>query len=401
MSVLLFKDSGAIINDYRPAVIESSDLPLPKIESWERAELPLPFDVTKFQDHSEEVFLTIAITTRSVTNWAKPSHEIAWWQQKISGGIEKTSSQLAPTSRVTVENTRTTLMVTGSDWILSFDKVRGYLVSWTHNGESLVEVDPKTRTAIFPNFWRAPTDNDRPGDIDIPGSLPYWKHYGVDCLTSQLRQFSWEKSEGDGIEIKAHTFLSPPILGWGYNVHSLYTVSNTGKLTVNIKVQPTGPSPVNIPRLGINLRLPKRLSKTKWFGLGPGESYPDKRGAQRIGIWSSTVENLATAYDVPQENGNRMETRWLKLSDDYDAGIKATLSSASQKFSWTASRHGAEALEHAKHPCDLVAEDATLLNLSAKVAGVGSAACGPGVREDLQVKVQDDEFEFVLEATQF
>ncbi|MCV5153381.1 beta-galactosidase small subunit, partial [Escherichia coli] len=49
------------------------------------------------------------------------------------------------------------------------------------------------------------------------------------------------------------------------------------------------------------------------------------------------------------------------------------------------------------HPCDLVEEDATLLRLDAKVAGVGTAACGPGVREDLLVKVEEMKFSFVLE----
>lgn len=345
--------------------------------------------------------LTIDIRSKSLSAWAKPSLEIAWWQHRISGDVKPASAPLLSTSKVATEESRTTLQILGSGWAFTFDKVRGYLVSWTRDGEPLVEADPKTGAALVPDFWRAPTDNDRPGDIDIPGSLPYWKHYGVDSLTSQLRRFIWERdATSDSIKVSAHTFLSPPILGWGYDVNAVYTISTTGSLTVSIKVHPVGPSPKTIPRLGINLRLPKRLSQAKWFGLGPGESYPDKQAAQRIGIWSSTVENLETAYDIPQENGNRMETRWLKLGNDYGAGIKATLSSAAGRFSWTAGRHSAEALEKAKHPCDLVPEGATLLNLSAKVAGVGTAACGPGVREDLRVEVQDDEFEFVLEAIQ-
>ena len=66
-------------------------------------------------------------------------------------------------------------------------------------------------------------------------------------------------------------------------------------------------------------------------------------------------------------------------------------------FSWTGTRLSDETIEKAKHPIDLVREEATLLNLSAKVAGVGSATCGPGVREDLKVKVEATSYEFVLE----
>ncbi|ETS85923.1 hypothetical protein PFICI_03948 [Pestalotiopsis fici W106-1] len=382
----------------RASLLEAGELTLPKLESWQRVELSLPFELASFKNQSDETFFTIEVTLRSATNWANPSHEIASWQGKISGQSETRTASSPATSQISAQDSRTTLKISGSGWDVSFDKVRGYLTQWNLNGEALLEIGDN-KAAIVPSFWRAPTDNDRPGDIDIPGSLPYWKHYGLDDLTSQLRHFTWKQgTDKNDVEIEAHTFLSPPILGWGYNVHVKYTIATTGKLFVNVKVRPTGPKPANIPRLGLDLRLPKRLSHAQWFGRGPGESYPDKRLAQKIGIWSSTVEDLEIPYDVPQENGNRMETRWLKLGNDYGSGIKATMTTDSQVFSWAAGRYSAKALEKAKHPCDLVPEDATLLSLSSRVAGVGSAACGPGVREDLQVKTVDDEFEFVLEA---
>jgi beta-galactosidase len=300
---------------------------------------------------------------------------------------------------ISAHDTNTKLSLAGPGWMFTFDKVRGYLVDWEFNSEHLVELDPNTRSALTYNFWRAPTDNDRPGDTKTPNSLPYWKHFGVDALTSQLRGFSAEKhAETGGFFVTTDSYLSPPVLGWGYNVHTVYTISASGSLSVKVQVKPVGPVPTSIPRLGLDLRLPKHLSQAKWFGLGPGESYPDKRLAQAIGIWSKTVDELEIPYDVPQENGNRMETRWLKLANPYGVGIKATMPSGTKLFSWTAGRHNPKAIERALHPCDLVPEEATLLNLSSKVAGVGSAACGPGVRDDLQVKVQDDEFEFLLEA---
>jgi beta-galactosidase len=46
----------------------------------------------------------------------------------------------------------------------------------------------------------------------------------------------------------------------------------------------------------------------------------------------------------------------------------------------------------------LVDGAATVLRLDAKVAGVGTGACGPAVREDLLVKTEEMKFGFVLEA---
>ncbi|KAI1848464.1 hypothetical protein JX265_008754 [Neoarthrinium moseri] len=383
------------------ALLASGDLEIPQVKPWSRAQLQLPPELGKYKDTPGEIYLTVRFALRSGVNWASDFHEIAWWQSKIFDGPKAPSVAVGPmTGAITAEDTRATLNLSGADWTLTLDKVRGYVVGWTHAGQALVEIDSNTRAAIIPAFWRAPTDNDRPGDIDIPGSLPYWKHYGVDALTSQLRQFTWKKHEATGsVEVNVHSYLSPPILGWGYRVAITYTISLAGSLSIQVKVHPEGPIPENIPRLGLNIRLPKRLSHTKWFGLGPGESYPDKKSAQRIGIWTKTVEELEYPYDVPQENGNRMDTRWLMVGDAYCAGVEATMLSGSGTFSWNAGRYSAKELENAKHPCDLVAEDATLLCLSSKVAGVGTAACGPGVRDDLQVKVEDDEFEFFLQPT--
>ncbi|KAF7556049.1 hypothetical protein G7Z17_g1748 [Cylindrodendrum hubeiense] len=216
------------------------------------------------------------------------------------------------------------------------------------------------------------------------GSLPYWKRYALDEMTSQRRSFAFDNIE-DGLRITAKTFLSPPVLDWGWNWSY----------------------PEHVPRVGLNLRANRGLDKAQWFGLGPGEAYPDKRSAQRLGIWSvESVENLHTPYEVPQENGNRMDTRWLSLTDTHGMGLRAQMSveprSESRNwgctgFNWVASRYSAVTIEQARHPCDLVEEDATLLRLDAKVAGVGSAACGPGVKEKDLVHVQEVTFGFRLE----
>jgi beta-galactosidase len=119
--------------------------------------------------------------------------------------------------------------------------------------------------------------------------------------------------------------------------------------------------------------------------------------SQSTGIWESAVDDLEVPYDVPQGNGNRMETRWVRLVDADGHGIRASRLDANT-FNWTGGRLTDQSIEAAKHPCDLVREEATLLNLSPRVAGVGSATCGPGVRDDLLVKVEPITYEFVLES---
>ncbi|EXK27373.1 beta-galactosidase [Fusarium oxysporum f. sp. lycopersici 4287] len=377
----------------KASLLESGKLAVPSAQPWNTVKLDLPIDLTQYSDHGEEVFLSVSFALKESTSWAPASHEVACFQHKISANRQPSSpaSLSASSGSVKVVETRTKVEVSGSDWNIHFDRVRGYITKWSR-GSDLLEVDPVTRAAIYPCFWRAPTDNDKDSAVSV------WKDYGVHRMTSQLRSFKVEKSEdGSGVSIETKTYFAPPVLGWGYDIHTVYHISSKGFLSINLDLKPKGVFPVDVPRVGLNIRLPKSLSQASWFGRGPGESYPDKKHSQAIGVWSSAVDDLEVPYDVPQGNGNRMETRWVRLVDADGHGIKASRLDAST-FNWTGGRLSDQTVENAKHPCDLVREDATLLNLSPRVAGVGSATCGPGVRDDLLVKVKPESYGFVLES---
>ncbi len=353
-----------------------------------------------------EVVLTVTLKQRDASLALEAGHEVAWLQACLTKPRKHLMTTLPPsgpiwpTSKLTAQTLGATIHISGSDWSFAFDKARGYIKSWTSGGEAILEEDPSTGAAAIPSFWRPPTSND------MSISLPYWKRYGMDHLTSQLRSFSVD-TDADGVTIRVTTFLSPPVLDWGWICKSEYCILNTGTLDVRVKLSPSGSAPSHVPRAGLGLRLAKSLDRVSWYGLGPGESYPDKRSAQRTGIWEAvSVADLQTPYEVPQEGGNRMGTGWVTLTNAHGRGVRARISAANQGeewatlhdgFSWAASRHSAHTVEMARHPCDLEEEEATLLRLDAKVSGVGTAACGPGVKEDFLVKVEDIGFAFVLE----
>ncbi|WZH50070.1 glycosyl hydrolases family 2 TIM barrel domain-containing protein [Fusarium acuminatum] len=377
----------------KTSLLESGNLEIPSVKPWTTVELPIPVDLSQYQNHSEEVFLAISFRLKEATNWAPASHEVAWFQHKISSERQpkNTVDSSDASGDVDVKETRTEVSLSGSNWVLKFDRVRGYITKWS-TGSDLLEVDSATRAAIYPCFWRAPTDNDKDSAVKT------WKDYGVHRMTSQLRSFQVQKDpQGGGVSVKTVTYFAPPVLGWGYDIRTDYHVSTKGALSIKLDLTPKGSHPIDVPRVGLNIRLPKRLNQASWFGLGPGESYPDKMRSQSTSIWESAVDDLEVPYDVPQGNGNRMETRWVRLVDADGHGIRASRLDANT-FNWTGGRLTDQSIEAAKHPCDLVREEATLLNLSPRVAGVGSATCGPGVRDDLLVKVEPITYEFVLES---
>ncbi|KAG5983288.1 hypothetical protein E4U55_000366 [Claviceps digitariae] len=379
-------------------LLASGELTLPNVPPGKTSQISLPEAVSTFKS-SKEVYLTISVQLAHETSWADSHHEVAFFQHRIQTASKTSTEALLSlnklSSTIHVSSERSVTTVSGLNFSYKFDRARGFLISWTVNGDEMLSVDGTVGGAIYPSFWRPATDND------VSGSLPYWQRFGVDQLTSQLRSFAVDTSNSNEVVIKAHTFVTPPVLAWGFHCEIEYTITVTGSLRIDMaRLHATGSMPDHIPRIGFNLRLNKALDRAKWFGRGPGESYPDKKSSQRLGVWQvDHVADLHVPYDVPQENGNRMDTRWIRLTTNQPgpSGIRVRRTGDDSTFSFVAGRHSVENIQSARHPTDLVEDDATLLRLDVEVAGVGTGACGPAVREDLMVRCQDMSFGFELE----
>ncbi|KAI6383305.1 hypothetical protein MCOR25_000225 [Pyricularia grisea] len=376
-------------------LVDAGEFNIPSTGPGATTEVTLPAAVN--HKGQGETVLTVTLRLRTSTPWAEAGHEIAWHQEVLSQSKTEasTASSYQLASKIDVKTSGAKLTLSGVDWSFEFDRARGYLKNWVSGTTTLLSAESKSSAALIPGFWRPPTDNDR------PASLPYWKRFGVDELTSQLRGFDVADGENGSVRITSKTFLSPPVLAWGWESTITYVISAIGNLGVEVKLVPTGFFPKHVPRVGLDVNASRAFDDVRWLGLGPGESYPDKQASQRVGIWHHADDGVAalhTEYERPQEGGNRMGTRWLELllKDGQGRGIRAR-STADPHFSFAARRYTDRNVEDAKHPCDLVEVDATLLRLDAKVAGVGTAACGPGVREDLLVKTEEVSFGFEIE----
>lgn len=373
----------------------SKELEIPKTKAGETTKFKLPASILKHTQMPQSL-LTIRFRLRNSTKWAQAGHEIAWVQHTFTGLSLKDFKSHPPRSSLQVSSSKTTHTVKGIDFSFAFDRSRGVLKTWTHNTSTLLAAKDNLDPALKIGFNRCPTDNDRPEDfLD-------WQRYGIDDLRSQLRDFSLNQVSDTEVQLVSKTFISPPILAWGFDATTTYTIFGDGKLSVKVNLVPVGGGklPKHLPRIGLDIRASLALETSTWFGLGPGESYPDTKASQKIGLYDSLVKDLGVEYEVPQENGNRLETNWLKLYPTAGGyGIRATRFD-SEQFAWQIGRYKDAVLEQARHPRDLIGqeEDALLWRLDVATAGVGTAACGPGVREEYSVKVEETNFEFMLES---
>ncbi|PIA93457.1 Beta-galactosidase [Cercospora beticola] len=379
-------------------LLASGTVDLPDIKPGEAVEI-LPERVA-LTSKLPDSLLTISFRQWYATSWADAGYEIAWFQHQSSSvaGETATSSDskiaasLTPANDVRISTSQVAWTVFNSDFKIIFDRSSGMISSWTSGGQELLAPDTMRTSLLTPGFYRAPTDNDRPKD-DLD-----WKRYGLDMLTSQLRTSSIDRKSPSEVEVTSTVFLSPPILDWGYTANMRYRISAADGLTVEATLTPSGKVPSTLPRIGLDLRLNKALAAAEYLGLGPGESYPDKQAAQRMGLYTSQVKDLATNYEVPQENGNRMGARSVKFTDENGLGLRATRLDGNGKFAWAAGYHSPQALDAARHPHELVEEDALLLRLDVATAGVGSGACGPAILPEHEVKCKEVSFAFQLQA---
>jgi beta-galactosidase len=130
----------------------------------------------------------------------------------------------------------------------------------------------------------------------------------------------------------------------------------------------------DLGRVGVALEVVPGLESVEYLGLGPHETYPDRKRSGLVGRWRSTVTEQHVPYIRPQENGGHADVRWLALTDDAGEGIRFDLDEPSQV---SVSHHRAVDLVTARHEPELVPHAETFVHLDGAHRGLGTASCGP------------------------
>lgn len=369
----------SVIADGR--TVQSGVLELPPIGPGESAELVVPvrMDVqhTRLETDAER-WLNIGFSLAADCIWGERGHEIAWAQLALEAVEADTSAaavNLPIRSLSCTEEGRRILL--GNDLFqVAFDPRQSGIGSLRMNGRELVNKGPRL------NFWRAPIDNDM-------YVLPDWRKAHLDKLTERIDACSWERLNGETVQIRWSSRIAPPVHDWGFRCEIVYTVTGSGLITIDVHGVPEGKLPVMLPKIGLQMELPPDMDAVKWYGRGPGESYSDSKEAGRFGVYRKSVDELFTSYIYPQENGNRTDVRWVSVTDGSGIGLLAV---GDPTLEFSARRYTDADLEAAKHASDLVPRDFITLNLDYRQNGLGSNSCGPAQSPDCTVT--PDEFRF-------
>ncbi len=228
------------------------------------------------------------------------------------------------------------------------------------------------------SIWRAPTDND----IQIKKE---WYRAFYDRTSVRSYRTNWETTDA-GVEIHCEMALTADSVQRILEMDTLWMISAAGQITVHMHVKRNAEFP-ELPRFGLRLFLPASLCNVTYYGLGPTESYPDKRQAAYHGRFRASVTDLHEDYLRPQENGSHDDCDYVTAASEC-RGLTAI---SDFPFSFNASMYTQEELTWKAHNYELEPCGSVVLNLDRKQNGIGSNSCGPRPKE----KYRFDDLTFV------
>ena len=356
--------AGAIADlDLAPRARRTVTIPLPKIA-------PEP---------GVEYWLDLSFRLRQATAWGGAAgQEMAWEEFKLPVSREVATTDASATAPVTVKETEAAVMVAGAGFDITIDKTRGTISSWRFRGTDLVTRGP------LPDFWRAPTDNDI--GAKLHQKLAVWRTAASDF---QVQHVTTDRIGEHAARVTIDAKL--PSIESAYRL--TFTIGGTGDVVVEASFTPGRDDLPMLPRFGMQMVLPNGFEQISWYGPGPEETYSDRKEA-RVNLYRGTVDGQWTDYSKPQENGNKVDARWIALTNRTGIGLVAVgmplVSAAARHFT-----HGD--IEAVRHTYEMTRRDEVYLNLDFGQMGVGGDdSWGALAHEPYRLPAQAYRYQFRL-----
>lgn len=252
-----------------------------------------------------EYFVNFEVSTIQPEKLIPVGHTIAFDQFELN--IDAPKMAYKPKSeKLKLEDDKDFVTISSKKLFFRFDKMKGLLssykvdnVEYIHNG-----------FGVQPNFWRAPNDNDYGNGA--PSRLQVWK---TNSSNFNVENISIE-NDGNIVKLRVTYKLSTG------NTHEIcYKIYPEGILNVKQKFRAVSATMPELPRLGVRFRVPQQFDNVTYFGRGPVENYIDRFRGALVGQYSAKAADLYFPYVRPQENGHRIDTRWLALKNEKGSGL--------------------------------------------------------------------------------
>jgi len=336
--------------------ITNGDLPSIDCPPGETASFDMPLNEA-FTEPGIEYFFNVYARIKNGSGMLPTSYIIASEQFEMPyAGMREMSRP----GTVGLQNSETeeTYTVKGQLFIISFNKDNGELESYNYGFKDLI------LSAPVPYFWREPTDNDH--GFRMNKRMMPWKKASENRV---LKEFKVIKADTRQVEVQA-VYELPDVYS-SYTIN--YLIDMAGELIMTARLFPGDSILPDMPRFGFYMEMNGTFDNLKWFGRGPFENYVDRKTAAFVGLYGTTVADQHVSYIRPQENGNRCDVRWMRLTDKLGDGF---IFSAESLFEFTVQNYRPSDIEQETrasqmHSIDIPKRNMVAINLDLFQMGVG------------------------------
>lgn len=264
-----------------------------------------------------------------------------------------------------------------------FDLKRGVLKEYALRGKNVLndEFINRHKVSCYTEIYRAPFDNDM--RYKKAWHRLGYHTYAIGEIKSEIK----ETKKGKNI-LFSYPLVAKRMIA---SVVDKYTVCNDGTILFETVFQPKKIK--NLPRMGKVFELKKEFDKIRYYGRGPGESYPDMIAHAPVGIYEREGD-FGVKMPVPQQSGERVDTRWAEIKNEEGYGIRFT--AEGKAFGLNVNHYTEEKLASLKHIVDYVDDDATIVNVDGFLRGSGSGSCGPGPEKHYLIPNRSLRFSFAI-----
>jgi len=351
-------------------VVNKGDLSKINAPAGVAKEITLPLNITP--DAGKEYFIIFEAKSLQSTDLVPKGHVVAYEQFALP--VSKPAMTLQPTGKVMVEQKPEAAILSGANFKIQFDLVKGVINQLDYFGKEML-TDGK---GPEPDFWRAPTDNDFGNGLDKRCQV--WRKTGANRQLIDKKVMPISDNEA---EIR-FTFTLPGLKGETIGTYeTIYKVYGDGSISVKNSLSPGTEKLPEIPRMGMQMQLGREFENLAWYGRGPLENYWDRKTSMLVGKYAGKVKDQYFPYVRPQENGNKSDVRWASLTNNDGAGI---LVIGDQLLNITAHHNLMEDFESPvrtighiyegkevvnRHTCDVKERNLTAFNIDYLMMGVG------------------------------
>ncbi len=296
--------------------------------------------------------IKVSFTLAQKQSWADKGHVVAWDQYELPYKLPRTKIEVSELNKLAYRQTDNKITVTGEDFTVKINKSGGALESYKYRGIQLIA------SPLIPNFWRAPTDNDRGNRAPVRQGV--WKTASSKRKVSSVNA---KQLEDQVVQITANV----DVAGGGGSLVSSYLVYGNGDVEIeNVLVVQEGLP--NLPRFGMQMETPGDNNIMTWCGRGPHESYWDRKTSAAVGLYSESVYKPKHQYIRPQETGNKSDVKWTALTAESGFGLLAIADDSLYVSAWPCRM---DDYEKATHPTELTFRDNVTVNIDYRQMGVG------------------------------